>query len=60
MKIKKCECCKNTIIYGNNKFCSNCALYTKKLREKVSLTKREIKLLRIKMYGQNKGWERIR
>lgn len=60
MKIKKCECCKNKIIYGNSKFCSNCSIYTFKLRIKINHIKREVRLLRIKLYGQKNGSERLR
>jgi len=42
-----CECCKReTPNYGCNKYCNNCSLHLKNLKEKLSQYKRVIKKLR--------------
>jgi hypothetical protein len=60
MKIK-CQCCKKIVEkIGNRKFCSNCALYSDKLRSQLSNYKRRFKDLNKKFYGQVNGAERVR
>lgn len=56
-----CVCCNKSIIrLINNKYCSSCSVYTNKLRSKIGGLKTMLKTLRIKVYGQEKGSERLR
>ena len=56
-----CECCRKEItVQTCRKYCSACSVYIWKYRQKVGSLKHEIKNLRIKLYGQANGSERIR
>jgi hypothetical protein len=59
-KEKKCECCRNKVIYGNNKWCGACAFYIKTLKLQRNYYKRKSDNLNIKVYGNKSGAERIR
>ncbi len=61
MKVKCC-CCKKILKqpFANTKYCSTCSLYTKELRRKISYLGNEVKRLRKIVYGQKRGWERLR
>lgn len=60
MEKRLCECCQKRKISHHNKYCSYCAVYTKDMRGKISGLKSRLKKLRIKVYGQKNGSERIR
>lgn len=56
-----CECCgKEITVYTCRKYCSACSVSIYKYRQKIGSLKHEIKELRIKLYGQANGSERIR
>lgn len=60
-QFKQCQCCKKEIMnFGNKKFCSECALYIYKLKEELWHYKTEVKKLKLIVYGQKSGAERIR
>lgn len=58
----KCECCHKSLkgYMPNQKRCNACAIYVKNLVKMNGALRRQIKTLRIKIYGQKNGWERIR
>lgn len=61
-KKKKCICCKKRLVnpMGSQKYCTNCVMHTMRLRKKSADYKSSLKDLRIKVYGQKKGSERLR
>lgn len=61
MKNKKCICCKTAkLIYGNQKYCNSCALFTRELRRQVSYYKhRKVEYCKL-IYGTKSGSERLR
>lgn len=57
----KCECCGREIDkWKNQKRCSSCSVYCKDYIHQISLLKNQLRRLRRKFYGQNKGSERLR
>jgi hypothetical protein len=60
----KCECClrriTGVVMNKNRKYCGNCALHNLKQIREISRLKNDIKKLRLKLYGQERGNERIR
>jgi len=60
IKIKVCECCNNKQIYGNNKWCSSCAIYIKEMKRSLRYYKSKSDKLNKILYGQKNGAERVR
>lgn len=56
-----CLCCgvslENTF---KRKYCGKCGLYTLKLRGSIDALKRDIRKLRVRLYGQTDGRQRVR
>lgn len=58
---KTCLCCGRIIknIF-NRKYCNNCAIHSTDIIRRLSRANNEIERLRIALYGQKRGSERIR
>ncbi len=43
LNIKRCECCNNVVGYKfcNQKYCTNCSLFIKKIKLKINILERE-------------------
>ena len=61
-KLKICECCKNVFKYygGTQKLCNRCTVYHKNLRARMNYYRKEVKRLKLMIYGTKQGSERIR
>lgn len=61
-KLKICECCKNVFKYyiDRQKLCNRCTVYHKDLRAKINYYRKEVKRLKLLIYGTKQGSERIR
>jgi hypothetical protein len=58
---KKCECCgKDIVDYGVNKMCSSCSVFHKDIVTKANHYKQTIRELKILLYGQPDGAQRVR
>ena len=58
----KCECCGRRLLpkMGRQKYCENCAIYTKTLKKQFYYWRSLAKKLTKEKYGQENGSERLR
>ncbi len=62
MNNKRCICCGRNIslVHLGRKYCVSCGLFTIGLRNKISALKNDLNELRVRLYGQKRGSERVR
>ena len=60
---QKCQCCQRpltNVMNKSRKYCSGCSVHSVELRREISKLKNDIMKLKLKLYGQKNGSERIR